>query len=205
MRNNLSKTFCIKHFISCKTTGVIYLVTCPCGLEYMGKTTRELRCRVGEHLRDIRLKNDKPLPRHMWSHHPSDPLQVHFMGIDLIPRTVRRGNWDKLILQRETQWIHRLDIVHPKGLNEQLNYTCFICTSHFTVVRGHPSSSVFILNAVLFIYLCLYSPRSFSMIRGPFWKSYAATSDLLEHKLYHGLWSILSPGTGSKSVGLWGE
>lgn len=38
--HNTNKTFHIKDFISCWSSGVIYLAICPCGLEYTGKTSR---------------------------------------------------------------------------------------------------------------------------------------------------------------------
>lgn len=94
---------------------MIYRAICPCGMEYIGKTLRELRRRIGEHLRDIRLKYDKPIARHMWQSHPNNTLVIRFMGIDLVKRPERRGNWDILILQRETEWIFHLDTVYPKG------------------------------------------------------------------------------------------
>lgn len=105
---------------------MIYRAVCPCGLEYIGKTSREFRRRIGEHIRDIRLKNDKPIARHMRHFHPDNTLDIHFIGIDIVRRPERRGNWDVLILQREMEWIFRLDTVHPKGLNENINFNCFI-------------------------------------------------------------------------------
>ncbi|CAJ0928488.1 unnamed protein product [Ranitomeya imitator] len=53
---NSSKTrdFKIVHPINCKTTSVIYYLTCPCGLIYISLTSRQLRLRVLEHVKDIR-------------------------------------------------------------------------------------------------------------------------------------------------------
>lgn len=62
----------------------------------------------------------------MWGTHPSDPLSIRFQGINLIPRPIRKGNWDILLLQREAEWIFRLDTVQPTGLNEQLYFSGFI-------------------------------------------------------------------------------
>lgn len=58
---NTSKTFLIKDLISCRCTGVIYLATCLCGLEDIGKTSCEFHCWVGDHLRNICLKHKKKL------------------------------------------------------------------------------------------------------------------------------------------------
>lgn len=38
----------------------------------------------------------------MWHYHPDNTLDFRFMGIDMVKRPERRGNWDVLILQRKT-------------------------------------------------------------------------------------------------------
>jgi len=43
------KSIPIKGKISCKTKAVIYLITCPCGKSYVGKTSRELKTCIAEH------------------------------------------------------------------------------------------------------------------------------------------------------------
>lgn len=62
----------------------------------------------------------------MWNYHTENVFDITFMGIDLVARSERRGNWDISILQREAEWIFRLDTVHPKCLNENINYNCYI-------------------------------------------------------------------------------
>lgn len=37
---HMGREYTIKKFITCKTTHVTYLITCPCGLQYVGCTTR---------------------------------------------------------------------------------------------------------------------------------------------------------------------
>uniref|UniRef100_A0A8C5QJ44 Reverse transcriptase domain-containing protein n=1 Tax=Leptobrachium leishanense TaxID=445787 RepID=A0A8C5QJ44_9ANUR len=44
----------IKDVITCFTKNVIYLLTCPCGMKYIGRTTRPLNVRIQEHIRNIR-------------------------------------------------------------------------------------------------------------------------------------------------------
>lgn len=44
----------IKGVITCNTKNVIYLLKCPCGLAYVGKTTRPLKRRISEHRSNIR-------------------------------------------------------------------------------------------------------------------------------------------------------
>lgn len=49
-----SRTYSITEFITCGTIGVFYLRRCPCGFQYIGRTTRALEIRIGEHLSNIR-------------------------------------------------------------------------------------------------------------------------------------------------------
>ncbi|OCT70301.1 hypothetical protein XELAEV_18037224mg [Xenopus laevis] len=51
-----SKGFPIKlngHF-TCNSTGVIYMIKCPCGLTYVGQTSRSIKTRLNEHKSSIR-------------------------------------------------------------------------------------------------------------------------------------------------------
>lgn len=50
----------INDFINCRSTGVICLATCTCQLDYVRKTRRELRRRIGEHLGNIHREVDTP-------------------------------------------------------------------------------------------------------------------------------------------------
>lgn len=118
--------FNIPYYINCKTTFVIYKATCICGKEYIGKTIREFRRRVGEHLGDIRHERDTPLARHLWACQNGSSTDLKIMVIDHVRSTVRRSNFQKLLLQRETSWIHTLRTMTPNGLNEQLLFNCFL-------------------------------------------------------------------------------
>lgn len=44
----------IKGIISCQTKNVIYMLKCPCGLVYVGKTTKAFKTRIAEHTVDVR-------------------------------------------------------------------------------------------------------------------------------------------------------
>lgn len=114
------------HFANCVTSGVVYLCTCECPLSYVGKTKRQLRRRIGEHLGDIRHGRDTPLARHVNEIHGGDPKKISFKVIEVIRPSERRGDWNKVILQKEVQWIHRLRTLEPLGLNDQMHFGCFI-------------------------------------------------------------------------------
>ncbi len=55
------KTFKIKETITCSSSFVIYLISCPCGLQYIGKTNRQLKIRINEH---GRMDIHSPVERH---------------------------------------------------------------------------------------------------------------------------------------------
>ncbi len=50
-----NKNLPIKSVITCASTHVVYILTCPCGLVYVGKTTRQLKQRVSEHKSSLLL------------------------------------------------------------------------------------------------------------------------------------------------------
>ena len=68
--NNNSYTIRTNENLNCKSTNVIYLITCKlCGLQYVGKTQRSFEIRTREHLDKIR-KQDKS--QHIYAHFQSD-------------------------------------------------------------------------------------------------------------------------------------
>ena len=69
----------------CDQVGIGYVATCltcqESGMDryYLGESGRALRIRAGEHLKDIRCKNDHSgLYCHMRDDHPGDPPRVRF-------------------------------------------------------------------------------------------------------------------------------
>ncbi|KAM4038417.1 uncharacterized protein ACNLHF_016739 [Anomaloglossus baeobatrachus] len=121
-----NREYLIRDFANCGTEGVIYVAICTCPLNYIGKTKRELRKRIGEHLGDIRNERDTSISRHIRQVHGGDLNSISFKIIEVVPEPIRKGNWNKILLQRESRWIYRFDCVHPKGLNEQLTFGCFL-------------------------------------------------------------------------------
>ncbi len=72
-----AKSFKIRGTISCKTANVIYLLRCPCGLCYVGKTRRPLKNRISEHRCAVRHRDPKsPVAQHFAnSRHSVSTLQ----------------------------------------------------------------------------------------------------------------------------------
>lgn len=106
--------YSIFDFINYKSTGIIYMCTCPCPKNYVGKTTRQFRRRIGEHMGNIRRGDDTPLATHMRLYHPGHEKELKFIGLELIRKSPRGGYFDNKMLRKETQWIFRLDSMSPR-------------------------------------------------------------------------------------------
>ncbi|CAJ0959600.1 unnamed protein product, partial [Ranitomeya imitator] len=105
-----SKVYKIKKFITCTTRYVIYYAVCPCGLIYVGLTTRLLKVRVREHVLGIQAAAGhtdastlKTIPRHFKEFHQcnSDLLRTtqelrkrarkHISTVHLAASDLRKG------------------------------------------------------------------------------------------------------------------
>lgn len=120
------KSFNIKGVICCNTQNVIYLLKCPCGLAYVGKTTRPLKTRISEHRSNIRNHDTRsPVAVHFTqaSHNVSS---LRYIGIELVKQPARGGDINSLILRREAFWIYTLDTLAPKGLNVDFDLRPFL-------------------------------------------------------------------------------
>ncbi|CAJ0962602.1 unnamed protein product [Ranitomeya imitator] len=128
-----SKEFRITQHITCSTDHVVYYATCPCGLIYVGLTSRQLRIRIREHIRDIKAALNssadeflKPIPRHFKEKHGCNSHLLKVRGIDRVLMDGRGGDVRKRLAQLEAQWIVRIDCIRPKGLNEVLSFVPFL-------------------------------------------------------------------------------
>ena len=119
-----SKTYDIRQCLTCNAAGVVYLVSCPCGLQYIGKTLRPVRTRIIEHKSAIQIKDLKsPIARHfIEANHPLSTLS--FCVIEQINKTRRGGDIDRKLLKAESRWIFYMKSLHPDGLNEDLTLSC---------------------------------------------------------------------------------
>lgn len=132
---NSGKTqdFRITHSITCTTKGAVYFAICPCGLIYIGLTSRELRRRVREQVLGIINSHNEadisrltPIARHFKATHGSDPRGLRVWGIDRILPNNRGGDIKKPLAQREAKWIHVLNTLTPYGLNDHLSFAPFL-------------------------------------------------------------------------------
>ncbi|OCT95583.1 hypothetical protein XELAEV_18013271mg [Xenopus laevis] len=118
--------YTLEHSMNCKTSGVIYVMTCQCGKCYVGKTKREFRRRILEHVGDVKHKRNTSVARHINETHNGSLEMLKFTAVDLIEPTLRVGDIDKKLLQREAQWIYWLNTRAPNGLNEGFTFSPFL-------------------------------------------------------------------------------
>ena len=97
----------------CTERDVIYGLTCrECDkVVYVGETGRQLKERIEEHLRDIRLSRDKPVATHFNSSNHS----INNVQVSVLERV--HGQSKALLLIRKSEWINRLSTKIPSGLN----------------------------------------------------------------------------------------
>lgn len=120
------KSYRIKGVISCNTNNVIYMLKCPCGLAYIGKTNRPLKNRISEHRSNIRNHDQKsPVALH-FAHAKHSVSSLKYTGIEKVNSPRRGGDMDTILLQREAFWIYTLDTLNPRGLNEDFDLRPFL-------------------------------------------------------------------------------
>lgn len=122
-----NKDYDIEDFITCKTEGVVYLMECPCKIQYIGRTKRELWKRLREHVQNIKKGFDKhSLSRHYAKYHKKDPSSLKICAIEKYKPHWRGDNKIIRISQAESRWIYELCTLRPWGHNVEFDLNCFI-------------------------------------------------------------------------------
>lgn len=109
-------------FINCSTTQVVYMLTCPCGKAYIGKTKQRLKIRIDKYIGSIRKKNDEcPLALHFLQFHNGNPDWLNIKGIYALNFPLRRGDFDCILTQKEKMWTFHMGTLMPNGLHTECN------------------------------------------------------------------------------------
>ena len=92
----------------------IYAISCAkCSIvTYIGETERQLKERMSEHLRDIRLRHEKPISSHFDESHSENDLRFSVLEV------IRRDSKIERQL-RESIWIRKLKTEKPYGCNNK--------------------------------------------------------------------------------------
>lgn len=113
--------------VSCHTTGVIYLLSCPCGSYYVGKTRRSIATRIKEHITAATSGYFRTIiGRHFALEHHYQFKGIKFLPLTVIPYSDQGGDWDRTLLQAESRWIYRYHANRPPGLNDFVSYAPFL-------------------------------------------------------------------------------
>lgn len=113
------RIYTLEQFYNCSSNFVVYGLTCPCGLIYVGRTICPLRQRFGQHRRLIEGGKDKhSVPRHFAECHNKSTTGLSVWVIEQIPKHMSEAERFKKLCARETFWIYCLDVLSPGGLNE---------------------------------------------------------------------------------------
>ncbi|XP_041431933.1 uncharacterized protein LOC121397896 [Xenopus laevis] len=120
------RTYGIRRYFNCASIGVVYLVTCSCGAQYVGKTVRRAGTRILEHLSSVNRKDTKSaVAKHILDKHNGE-IKIHYQVIDTVTVGPRGGNLDKLLLRKEAYWIYQLRSTESfGGLNREWEVSCF--------------------------------------------------------------------------------
>lgn len=114
-------------FVTCSTKGVVYLLQCPCGLQYIGRTKRPMQVRLGEHITNIKNGYQyHSVSKHYALHHNRNPANTLFLGIDRYSAHWRGGSLVRELSRLEMTWIHRVRCYTPYGLNIDTDVNAFI-------------------------------------------------------------------------------
>ena len=108
------KVFKVNFRASCKSSNVIYLITCRrCGLQYVGETGQPLHMRINGHRYDIAHRRTE-----------ESPVAEHFNGgahkeLDMTVMVIELARSRDACLRkiRESRWIRTLGTSSPLGMN----------------------------------------------------------------------------------------
>lgn len=114
-----SRPWQLKHHTNCNSEKVIYQITCPCGLRYIGMTARKIKLRVQEHMSTMRRRKQATrLTTHFLDkRHSPDELRWLVLEQPYIPSHVT--DVSLFLLRKEQKWVFKLHS-DTEGLNDDI-------------------------------------------------------------------------------------
>lgn len=86
------RTYRPLHFANCKTIGVVYLLSCPCGCFYKGKTKLEFHNRIYKHVLSMKTSDlDLPMGSLVRDVHQGKFPRIKFLVLDRFHPNARGG------------------------------------------------------------------------------------------------------------------
>lgn len=97
---------------------IVYCLTCPCNLSYIGSTKHPVKCRILEHARAVANQDvTYPVARHFAQYNTSNRDLLRFYCLDHVPMHERGGNCELRLRILESRLIIDLQTKVPLGLN----------------------------------------------------------------------------------------
>ncbi len=109
----------IRGTVTCNQKNVIYQTQCLCGFAYVRKTSRPLKTRIAEHRRKIQTKDQRSAVALHFAEAQHSVSCLRYVGTEHVKDPRGGGDFDNLLLRRESYYIHKLHTVSPKGLNQE--------------------------------------------------------------------------------------
>lgn len=113
------KTYPLKGFYTCSTDHVVYCLTCPCSLFYVGRTIRSLRKSFSEYHHFVTEGSDiHSVSRHFLKYHNKSTVSLKFglsrQCLETSPQ------WSIIIssAREKCSWFYLWTYWPPEGLNE---------------------------------------------------------------------------------------
>ena len=109
------RTYPIRFSATCKSSNVIYLITCTkCKKQYVGLTTKQLNTRINHHRSNI-FRN-KTI--YLCIHFNFQDHSINNLSVQVIDRAhTNTTNHLQELQKLERHWIHTLKTLQPQGLN----------------------------------------------------------------------------------------
>ncbi len=106
----------LKGVITCTTKNVIYMIKCPCGLVYIGKTQCALKTRIAEHRSSIHTNDQKNPVAVLFYSKRHNLSTLRYIGIEHVKSRLPRrgGDVNNILLKREAYYIYTLNTLSPK-------------------------------------------------------------------------------------------
>ena len=113
----LGTTHTTKCNYTCRSTRVVYLVTCKkCHKQYVGQTLGSLHIRLQKMKADVKRNTSRESTYHFRNNqHTINDIQIE--AIDHVDTQIDKKTAEKELQTKETYWINALSTVTPLGLN----------------------------------------------------------------------------------------
>ena len=119
--------FKMKFAASCKSSNIIYLITCRrCGLQYVGETGHPLHGRINGHRFNIAHRRTEESP--VAAHFNGEGHSQADMVVAVIDQLYSRDPCLRKI--RESRWIRTLGTSHPSGMNLRVDSLWNLLDNH---------------------------------------------------------------------------